>query len=106
MPKEYDKEYYKWFVATDFCHVIPKMPGCYAIYLFDLETKKWELFYIGTSKNLSLRLRKHPVARTLRALSDFPKVVAVKCKIITNETNRLQTEKKLIERLSPRVNYE
>ena len=103
--KSFDKEYYKWFVATDFCNIIPDAPGCYAIYLANIKTHKWELFYIGTAKNLERRLKKHAVVRVLRCLSDLPNLVAIKCKIIEDSSVRLETERKLIKRLRPQVNY-
>ena len=102
---ELTKDYFKWYCANDYCHIIPKEPGCYAIYLYDLYESEYKLYYIGTARNLYTRLKKHAVIMVLKALFDYPIAVVVKCKIIKNNKKRLNVEKKLIQRLKPRINY-
>jgi excinuclease UvrABC nuclease subunit len=101
--EKFDKSYYKWFIGNDYSKIIPKQPGCYAIYTYDyFNTKEKNLVYVGTASNLKARLIKHEIIRSLRSLSN--NFVVIKCKIIRNDGERLETEKKLIGRLQPKAN--
>ena len=79
--------------------LVPQYPGCYAMYIHNMVTKRMKLIYIGTASNLCNRLCNHPVFD--RKLS-FPYETLAKIKIINN--GRLELEKKLIKRLKPRLN--
>lgn len=103
LPATLTKDYYKWYNSTDYSHIQPEAPGCYAIYLFDYYgDKSKQLIYIGTAVNLSRRLKRHEVIRVLRCLTD--KIILVKCKVIINDWERLYTEAMLINRLKPKAN--
>lgn len=94
-----------WHCVSDFVHIKPELPGCYAIYIFNIETKKQRLIYIGTAENLYRRLKKHEILKVLNTLIELPELPMIKCKIITNTEKRFYTEKWLIERLKPKANY-
>ena len=110
-----------WFCVTDFCHVIPKVAGFYAIYLLNLQTHNKELVYLGTASNLETRLKSHEVIRILRCLYEYPIHVDIKCKIFISKLPHRRTigwfdkydqtnnerkiiEAKLINRLQPKLN--
>ena len=96
--------YNKWFIANDYTSYIPDKSGCYAIYTFNITTKKRKLIYIGTAQNLYIRLRKHEVIRILNALIEYPNLIQIKCKVIKEEKTRIKLEKELIKRLQPKAN--
>lgn len=76
---------HNWHCVTDYCHIIPDDPGCYAIYIFNYETKIQELIYIGTARNLKIRLAKHEVRKVLHALIFSSLLPMIKCKIIKED---------------------
>lgn len=80
----------------------PKTSGVYAIFIYDWVTKKRQLLYIGTARNLYLRLKKHEVKKVLLALDYF---VVIKCKIVKKTEERLDLENKLLNRLKPKINF-
>ena len=94
-----------WFCVSDYTHVEPDEPGCYAIYIANIETHKKRLIYIGTAQNLRIRLKKHEIKKVLNALIEIPEVPYLKCKIIKDEFERKTLERKLINRLYPLANY-
>lgn len=96
----------KWHCVTSYDHIVPNLPGCYAIYKYDLISHRSHLIYIGTAQNLEIRLKKHEVVRTLRALLNYPMVPMIKCKIFLTKEVRLKTEKWMIKRLKPIANYD
>ena len=106
MAKDTSRIIKKWHCVTSYDHITPKESGCYAIYKYNLDTKKSQLLYIGTAQNLYIRLKKHPVVRVLRSLLEGSEIPMVKCKIITDKKLRLKTEQTLIARLRPKVNCE
>jgi len=99
------KEYFRWYIATDYSHIIPELPGCYAFYILNYYTKRKRLIYIGTANNLYKRLKKHEIKKVLNALLEYPEIIFIKCKVILNEKIRLRTENWLINRLKPKTNY-
>lgn len=94
-----------WMIDNDYSNIIPTTPGNYALYLLNLETHNKTLLYIGTACNLYIRLKKHPIILTLRALYNFPYTVLIKIKQIENKNMRLQQESNLIKKLTPKINY-
>jgi len=84
----------------------PKKPGIYALILwYDDETS--ELVYIGTAKNLYIRLLKHEVFKVCWALRrDIGiRCIVKKCRIVLNKDERIKLERKFINRLKPRINF-
>jgi len=95
----------KWFCVSDYCHVVPNSPGCYAIFIFNIETLKKKLIYVGTAKNLKIRLAKHEIVKVLNALIEMPEIPYIMCKVIIDDSERKSTESRLIARLNPKANY-
>jgi predicted GIY-YIG superfamily endonuclease len=94
-----------WHSVTDYSHIIPSYPGCYAIYKFNIKTLKSQLIYIGTAQNLKLRLAKHEIRKCLNALLEYPEITLIKCRIMLNDDYRKRTEIRLITKLKPKGNY-
>ena len=96
--------HHKWYCVSDYTKIEPKAPGCYAIYIFDVEQISQELVYIGTANNLRSRLEHHPIKQLLYDLLEYPNVVYVKCKVMPDEDKRKNIESYLIKRLRPKYN--
>jgi len=97
-----------WFETNTYDNVPypipPNLPGCYAIYKLNYDTREKELLYVGTAENLDRRLSKHEILRVLIPILAFPEMTRVKIKIIANKNMRLQLEKDLIKKLNPIYN--
>jgi len=94
-----------WHCVSSYDHVIPSLPGCYAIYKYNLETSEKELVYIGTAINLKNRLNKHEIKKCLNALLSYPWCTYIKCRVMFNNDYRRRIEIKFIKRLNPKGNY-
>jgi len=89
------------------CDVIPELPGVYAIYLESFRTKKSKLIYIGSSKNLYLRLevRKHNIFYRRKIICSQVLNGGIFMFIKIKKCNNFSCiEKKLINKLRPVLN--
>jgi excinuclease UvrABC nuclease subunit len=84
------------------CSNVPSSPGCYAIFITKSGSHKRELVYIGTTWNLRYRLGSHEIIKILTSVTNYR--IDAACKIIFDKAKRIETEEKLIYKLSPKIN--
>lgn len=84
----------------------PSAPGVYCVSVFNLQTKKSQILYIGSSQNISKRVlnTKHPYRVVYDQMrGQFDMAVTIRFKECDDF---IELEKKLIRRLRPPLNLQ
>lgn len=77
---------------------LPDRPGVYVINHYDLDAHTNEILYIGSAKNIALRLRSHEVLRVISHFYYYTPISFMEC------TNYREVEKYLIKKYKPKFN--